>query len=182
MACKRLTKSETAREKRIFELSQVKEVPTEASYQIPFRHLCNLLQINSGDTDAVIAGLTDLLPSQEERLRERCVCAWNWISNYSPEDFRWVLRGSKEPLIELTEPLVKGIVDLHAVVERLDEYDEKQFSEEIYAIAHRHEINPPEFFKAAYLVLIGKERGPKLAGFVITCGKEKILPILGRYL
>ncbi len=172
----------TDKERRIFELSQVREVPTEASYQIPFRHLCNLLQINSGDSDAVIAGLTDLLPSQEKRLRERCVCAWNWITNYSPEDFRWVLRGSEEPLIELSQEAIKGIKELHAVVEHLEEYDEKQLSEEIYAVAHRNEIDPPELFKAVYLVLIGKERGPKLAGFVITCGKEKILPILGRYL
>ncbi|MDD3791155.1 MAG: lysine--tRNA ligase, partial [Sphaerochaetaceae bacterium] len=99
-----------------------------------------------------------------------------------PEDFRWVLRGSEEPLIELSQEAIKGIKELHAVVEHLEEYDEKQLSEEIYAVAHRNEIDPPELFKAVYLVLIGKERGPKLAGFVITCGKEKILPILGRYL
>ena len=33
------------RESRIYELSQVQKVPSEAPYQVPFRHLCNLLLI-----------------------------------------------------------------------------------------------------------------------------------------
>jgi len=171
-----------AREKRIYELSQVKDIPTELSYQIPFRHLCNLLQIHSGDIEAVITGLEDVTPGQLDRLRQRCVCAWNWITTYSPEDFRWVLRGEDDPLQELNEVFQKAVTDLHATVVTLEEFDEKQLSEEIYAIANRYEIAPPEFFKGIYSVLIDKERGPKLAGFIKTCGKEKILPILARYL
>ncbi|MDD4220684.1 MAG: lysine--tRNA ligase [Sphaerochaetaceae bacterium] len=171
-----------AREKRIYELSQVKDIPTELSYQIPFRHLCNLLQIHSGDIEAVITGLEDVTPGQLDRLRQRCVCAWNWITTYSPEDFRWVLRGEDDPLQELNEVFQKAVTDLHATIVTLEEFDEKQLSEEIYAIANRYEIAPPEFFKGIYSVLIDKERGPKLAGFIKTCGKEKILPILARYL
>ncbi|MDY0372380.1 MAG: lysine--tRNA ligase, partial [Sphaerochaetaceae bacterium] len=171
-----------AKERRIYELSQVKEIPTEISYQIPFRHLCNLLQINSGDTEAVIESLGDVTPGQLDRLRERCVCAWNWITTYSPEDFRWVLRGKEDALVALSEVSKKAVTDLHHAVANLDSYDEKQLSEEIYAIAHRYEIAPPEFFKEIYTILIDKERGPKLAGFIKTCGKEKILPILAKYL
>ncbi|MFA7371522.1 MAG: lysine--tRNA ligase [Sphaerochaetaceae bacterium] len=171
-----------AKEKRIYELSQVGEIPREASYQIPFRHLCNLLQISGGDIDAVVEGFDDLLPSQEKRLRERCVCAWNWISNYSPEDFRWILRGSNDPLAQIPDEMQAGIQELYTTVEALEKIDEKQLSEKIYEIAHRYEIEPPEFFKAIYTIIIGKERGPKLAGFIITCGKGKILPILKRHI
>lgn len=171
-----------AKEKRIYELSQVGGIPTEISYQIPFRHLCNLLQINGGDVDAVIAALGDVTSGQVERLRRRCVCAWNWISEFSPEEFRWVLRTEHDPLMDLSEVEREAVKQLHEVVGRLEEYDEKQLSEEIYEIAKRLSIEAPSLFKVAYGVLIGKERGPKLAGFVKTCGKEKILPILGRYL
>ncbi len=171
-----------AKEKRIYELSQVKGIPSEASYQIPFRHLCNLLQINSGDIDAVVASLPDVTPGQIERLRQRCVCAWNWISEFSPEEFRWVLRGEQDSLMELNAVQKSAIQQLHAAVSHLDDYDEKQLSEEIYAIAHNCNIEAPELFKVAYGVLIGKERGPKLAGFIKTCGKGKVLPILARYM
>jgi len=171
-----------AKERRIFELSQVNEIPTELSYQIPFRHLCNLLQIQGGNIDAVIASLEGITPSQEVRLRERCICAWNWISEFSPEDFRWVLSKVKDPAIQLTESMQKAINELHQVVGRLEEFEEKALAEEIYAIAARAEVDPPELFKAVYGLIIGKERGPKLAGFIKTCGKDKILPILQRYI
>ncbi len=171
-----------AKEKRIYELSQVKDIPTEISYQIPFRHLCNLLQINGGDIDAVISSLDGITPGQIDRLRQRCVCAWNWISQFSPEEFRWVLRSDHDPVMELEESEKKAIGMLFEVVSRLDEYDEKQLAEEIYAIAKDCELDAPHLFKVAYGVLIGKERGPKLAGFIKTCGKEKVLPILRRYI
>jgi lysyl-tRNA synthetase class 1 len=171
-----------AKERRIFELSQVGEVPTELSYQIPFRHLCNLLQIHSGNIDNVIASLDGITPSQEERLRQRCICAWNWISEFSPEDFRWVLSTPDQAKQVVEGPMLAALVDLHSVVGRLDDYDEKALAEEIYAIAARNEVAPPELFKVVYGVLIERERGPKLAGFIKTCGKDKILPILQRYL
>ena len=38
-----------------------------------------------------------------------------------------------------------------------------------------------DFFRLIYTVLINKEKGPKLAGFLKACGSETILPILKRY-
>ncbi len=170
-----------AKEQRIYELSQVEGIPSCASYQIPFRHLCNLLQVHSGDANAVITSLGDVLPEQVERLTQRCVCAYNWITTYSPEDFRWALTKDGDDLVSLSEVQKKGIKELEAAVERLDDFTEKELSEEIYRIANTLEINPPEFFSISYQILIAKEKGPKLAGFIKTIGKEKVLPILGRY-
>ena len=36
-------------------------------------------------------------------------------------------------------------------------------------------------FTATYLALIGKEKGPKLAGFMNTIGKKRVLEVLSRY-
>ena len=87
-----------AKEYRIYELSQVEEkMPSSMAYQIPFRHLCNLLQTNSGDIEAVVASQKDIKPDQVERFRTRCKCAWYWITECAPEDFKFALRedGSK---------------------------------------------------------------------------------------
>jgi lysyl-tRNA synthetase class 1 len=92
-----------------------------------------------------------------------------------------VLRKEDDPLMELDETQKKAINQLQDAVEHLEDFEEKQLAEEIYEIAKRCEINAPDLFKIAYGVLIGKERGPKLAGFIKTCGKEKMLPILSRY-
>ena len=171
-----------AKEKRIYELSQVNEIPTEPSYQIPFRHLCNLLQIHGGDKKAVLASLKDITPGQVERLNKRMECAWAWITTFAPEEFRWSLSSETTPLVEVSDNerlalrALKGFVE-----EKLDELSEKEFSAYLYEAAAAGGLESGPFFSLVYRVLISKERGPKLAGFIKICGKDKILPILSRY-
>ena len=58
---------------------------------------------------------------------------------------------------------------------------DKEFSNYIYKAAADNGLDNMDFFRAVYLALIGKEKGPKLAGFLGICGKEKVAPILKRY-
>ncbi|MDY2815527.1 MAG: lysine--tRNA ligase [Bullifex sp.] len=171
-----------AKEKRIYELSQVGEVPTEPSYQIPFRHLCNLLQIHSGDKEAVLRSLTDITESQAARLKQRMDCAWAWITTFAPEEFRWSLADEGTPLVEVSEGERRALSSLAASVRaHLDECTEKEFSNYLYEAAAAGELESAAFFSLVYRVLIGKERGPKLAGFIKTCGADRIATILERY-
>ena len=171
-----------ALEKRIYELSQVDAVPDEMPYQIPFRHLCNLLQIHLGDVDQALATLPDLKPSQEARVRRRAECAWYWITECAPEDFRFALRKPGE-LAELTEAEASALRALRdEVVAKLERYtDEKTLAEAIYAVAQARGMEPKQLFKTSYQALIGKDQGPRLAGFLRTIGKEKVLALLARY-
>ncbi|MGD1822984.1 MAG: lysine--tRNA ligase [Pleomorphochaeta sp.] len=172
----------TAKQKRIYELSQVDGIPTEPSYQIPFRHLCNLLQIHGGDINSVISSLDDISESQKERLIARCECAWAWITQFSPEDFRFALATEETDKIELDEKELTAVKALKEVVEKMDSFEtDKEFTNAMYACATDIELETSVFFKAVYTILIGKPKGPKLAQFMLTCGKSKILPILERY-
>lgn len=170
-----------AYEKRLYELSQVDRVPEEISYQIPFRHLCNLLQIHGMDVDAAISRLPDVHPAQRDRLVAKATCAKHWIEKYAPEDFRFHLQGEGDPEAVLDDGQRKAVRLLSVLVERMDGMDRKAFTEAMYACASDAGIETPAFFNAVYRVLIGKEKGPKLADFILTCGKEKVLPILRRY-
>lgn len=176
-----VSEKRAAKDKRIYELSQVGDVPSMESYQIPFRHLCNMLQIHGGNVDAVLGVLSGVHPDQVGRLRQRCQCAWNWITKFAPEEFRWVLSAPDSELVVLDDAMRTAIVDLADSVQKMDIEDEKALAEEIYAVAARCSVEPTELFKTTYLILIGKERGPKLAGFIKACGKEKVLPIFNRY-
>lgn len=171
-----------AKEKRIYELSQVTDaIPTEPGYQIPFRHLCNLLQIHSGDIEAVLNTLSDITPSQKDRLRTRCKCAWAWITTFAPEEFRWALCDA-DNIIEVSDAERKAIKELALYVdEHLDAMSEKEFSNFLYKAAEDNGLESGAFFGVLYRVLINRERGPKLAGFIKACGKDKILTILNRY-
>jgi len=171
-----------ALECRIYELSQVDKVPDEMPYQIPFRHLCNLLQIHLGDVEEVISTLPGLKPSQEARVRRRAQCAWYWITECAPEDFRFSLRQPGERAA-LSESEVEALRVLREdVVAKLEAYgSENEVAEAIFAVAQRCGIEPKQLFRASYQTLIGKDQGPRLAGFLHTIGKEKVLAILGQY-
>lgn len=172
------------KEDRIYELSQVdgSKIPTEAGYQIPFRHLCNLLQIFNGDEEKVFSRLEGITESQKERLRVRMQCAKNWLRDYAPEDFKFALSSESDALVELADNEKKAVQDFAGYIESyLDKMSEKEFSNYIYQAAGDNGLESGDFFRVVYMVLIGKEKGPKLANFVKSIGSETILPILRRY-
>ncbi|MDR1256188.1 MAG: lysine--tRNA ligase [Spirochaetaceae bacterium] len=177
-------KDETAYKKarRIYELSQVSDVPAVMPYQVPFRHLCSLLQIADGNIDAVISGFGDVKPEQQAGLRARCVCAMNWIDGYAPEDFCFKLRGAGERA-ELDGAEAEAVRELRdsviAVIEKFG--DDKSCAQAIYDAASRCGIESKALFRAAYMALIGKEQGPRLASFLRGIGKERLLAILSAY-
>jgi lysyl-tRNA synthetase class 1 len=163
------------REKRIYELSQVNGMPAAMPYQVPFRHLCNLLQINSGDIDAVIAFLGDVTPDQEATFRARGKCAWYWICECAPEGFRYTL-GEKTALDETEIAAVAKLTQ--DVIPRMDALSEKELGQSLYDLAALLAIDPKALFAACYKALIGKDQGPRLANFLKCIGRERLERIL----
>jgi lysyl-tRNA synthetase, class I len=178
-----------AKEARIYELSQIRPLEevrnAEPPLQVPFRHLCNLLQIHAGDLDAALRafpGVADQPPAEWERLRTRARCAWNWTQQFAPEDFRFTLKSGTEGRVGLDAPTLAALRALRAeVADRLDQYDEKTLNSRIYDIAREQELEPKDFFTSMYQVLVGKDHGPRLAGFIYTIGRDRILSILDAY-
>ncbi len=170
------------KESRIYELSQIDGIPEKMPYQLPFRHLCNLLQIHDGDTDGVIASLGDVEPEQVPALTVRAKCAWNWITQFAPEDFKYQLKKAGAEPEEFSAKEKAALAALyHEVAGGLETHDERSFAEAVYRIAQEGGFEPKDFFPVVYRALIGKERGPRLAGFIMTAGKERIAGILRPY-
>jgi lysyl-tRNA synthetase class 1 len=170
------------KEKRIYELSQVAEVPARMPYQAPFRHLCNLLQINSGDVDKTLDALPDLEAGERPLLRARAECAWRWITGFAPEDFRFSLRAAGEQPAAVSEEARKAIRELRGLIDtRFAALDEKALGEAIYSACAGAGIEPKTFFPQMYRALVGKDKGPRLAAFILNVGRERILDILGAY-
>ncbi len=168
------------KEKRIYELSQLDKPEADMPYQLGFRHLCNLLQINVGDIDKTIAALGNVKPAQEERLRQRLSCAWYWICECAPEDFRFMLKEEGAARIECGPSELAAIQGIKALVEAGPK-EEKPLSEAIFDVAKNNELEPKALFKIVYQALIGKDQGPRLAGFILTVGPQRIAKILSAY-
>lgn len=181
-----------AKEHRIYELSQVKEtMPESMAYQIPFRHLCNLLQVVSGNIDALITDLPDLQESQKKRFYTRCKCAWYWITECAPEDFRYSLFDTRHSDCASDQAMqeLQAVIDVCAenekiaikklisLIDSMDTFEEKEFGQNLYAVAQEAEIEPKALFTIIYKILINKEQGPRLAGFMKTIGKKRLQSI-----
>ncbi|MHC6201723.1 lysine--tRNA ligase [Breznakiellaceae bacterium SP9] len=172
------------RERRIYELSQV-NMPSAMPYQVPFRHLCNLIQIYDGDIERALLSL-DSAPTVEQlpTLRSRASCAKYWIENCAPEEFCFQLKSAGTgKAAGLSELECKGIRDLRTdVIERIDTFTEdKACAEAIYAVAAANDLDGKVLFRAAYQALIGKDQGPRLANFLRIIGKERLRGILSAY-
>jgi lysyl-tRNA synthetase class 1 len=185
------------RERRIYELSRVETAPGGKTgmppvmpYQVPFRHLCNLIQISGGDIDRAIADLEKAAaaagrPLKREQippLRARGACAKYWVEECAPEEFRFRLRPPGERA-ELAERELAGVRALRdAVVLRIETFaDDKSCAEAIYKAAEAAGLDGKALFRAAYQALIGKDQGPRLANFIRSISKEQLLEILAAY-
>jgi lysyl-tRNA synthetase class 1 len=69
---------------------------------------------------------------------------------------------------------------LEILKERLSskDYDETSLYNDFMDICKEANTNPADFFKAAYKIILNKERGPKLAGFIMLLGKDKVVELL----
>ena len=157
-----------------------------APLQFPFRTVCNFLMITAGDIEAALARFPEYseqaYAGEKERLVRRARCAWNWITNFAPDDFRFELKQGTEPPVDVTPEQARALQLLYDEVhDHLDEHDEKSLQNRIYELAEAAGAEKKEFFAAMYQVLIGKERGPRLGGFLFTIGRQRLLTILKPY-
>jgi len=183
------------KERRIYELSQISvngKTPhiddSSAPFQIPFRHLCNLIQIADGDIEKalsdIIAVNKELKPQQLSALKSRAQCAKFWVENCAPEDFRFrLLQAGGTPDRQLSDTEKNAVKILRDdVISGIEEFsDDKACASAIYAAAEKAGIDGKALFAAAYQALIGKEQGPRLASFLRTIDKERLLGILKEY-
>jgi len=178
-------KSKWYKNARIYELSQVAAVPTRQPYRIQFRHLTTLLQIHSGAVDAVIAFLGDVPPEDMDSFKVRAACAWNWLNNCAPDDFRFSLRRPSDGPVDLPDAsadLLRALRDLKTLVKtRLGRVPEKEFGAAMYDIVHEHELDSGEFFEALYLILIAKTKGPRMISFLHVLGAGLVSELLELY-
>ncbi|MEE9242412.1 MAG: lysine--tRNA ligase, partial [Nitrosopumilaceae archaeon] len=52
----------------------------------------------------------------------------------------------------------------------------------IYQIAKGNNIQPKDFFKTLYQIILSTNRGPKIGPFIIDIGRKKVSQTLSSYL
>ena len=95
--------------------------------------------------------------------------AINWA-----EDFK-TIAGST---IELTGPQRLAVEDLVSIVRT--ETDERVLQNSIFNLAKKYAVDPPDFFKLLYTILLGAPRGPRLGPYIKAMGSENVARALER--
>jgi lysyl-tRNA synthetase, class I len=160
-------------------LSMVDEgkVPKSMPFQAGFRHLTNILLQNELDIEKTVEYYKKELKNKldEERLRARAKCAMCWLKKYAPDDFTFTVNKKVPDEVKATlSQEQKAALHELATILREKKWDDKELHGECYTILKKHHLEGKDFFTACYKVLISKEKGPKLAGFLIELGDRAI--------
>lgn len=169
----KVDEKEEEKSKVAYELSYLGKIPKNIPYQPGFRHLTTLLQLYNLEVGKVIDYFEKELKKEHDkkRLRLRAECAKNWLQKYAPGEFRFTVQERCQVTLGKEERKI-----LRELAKRLKEkkWNEIELHEEFYVLCTNYNFPVKEFFKTAYRVLINKERGPRLASFILEIGKEKV--------
>ena len=98
-----------------------------------------------------------------------------WAENYAPAEYKIKLLDA--PAAEIVSKLsTEQKLALHDLEKDLlkKEFSEKELYTRAMEIAKARGLEAKEFFSAAYLVLLGREQGPRLAQFILAVGQEEV--------
>jgi lysyl-tRNA synthetase, class I len=175
---KQVGERELVKLKGLFEYCWVMKPPVKPSFHVPYNLMAFLVKMAPKDCQDQF--ITEKLQSYgylqknqqiDASLKQRIEYASNWIS-----DFEEI----KETSVVLTEQEKKAITSLISVLETAQEPDMIQNG--IFNSAKGNGLQPRDFFKILYTILMGAPQGPKLGPYVIAMGKQNVIAALQRSL
>ncbi|MBI2130310.1 lysine--tRNA ligase, partial [Candidatus Woesearchaeota archaeon] len=164
-------KKEETHLKRLYEISSMK---AEEPLNLAFSHAAMVAQAFHKE-DGIISCLKktgNYDENRRKRIFDRLRMAKIWLQKYAPEEMKFELQHEVPKDMNLTDLQKEALKKISASLLEND-YDDKTLFEEFYRIIKETGVKGPDFFRAAYNVLLNKDRGPKLAPFILAIGKEK---------
>jgi lysyl-tRNA synthetase class 1 len=165
---------ELAKLRGLFEYSWFLKPPSAPGTHVPYNLLVYLVTVAPPDKrrEYVESKLreygylkTQPLPDFERRLDY----AVNWAKDFTE---------IPETRITIPGPQKLGIEDLILVVK--SETDERIIQNSIFNIAKKYSLDPPEFFRLLYTILLGSPKGPRLGPYIKAMGSENVARALER--
>src|SRR3989344_5127406 len=148
--------------KRLFRISNLNE--PEEPLEITFSHAAIIAQVFSEEKDAVksMERTGQYKKEFHKRIFERIRNAKVWLDKYAPDDSKFILQKEVSKDLKLSTAQKEAVNKVADAISK-KEFTDKELHNEFYNICKPLGLNTADFFKAAYLVLFNKERGPKLA-------------------
>jgi len=165
---------EAAKLKGLYEYSWFLKPPQKPQTHIPYNLLVYLVTVAPSEkrleyVEAKLREYSYLKDGLPENLSERLDYAANWA-----KDFHEI----SETKIAFTNAQRLAIEDLISVVK--SESDERVIQNAIFSLAKKYSLEPPDFFRLLYMILLGSPRGPRLGPYIRAMGSENVARALER--
>ena len=162
---------------RAFELSQIKEISDTKNQTIPYRHLVTLVQSKESTNEIKktllkTGDIKKLNKFENGNLKSRVKCIKRWLNNHAPESVKFEIQ-EKAPDIKFNNEDLNRIKHLKEKIESID-WNPEAIHDSFYELQENHDTAANEYFRIMYLIILGKERGPRL-GFFLSTMKQKFV-------
>ncbi len=171
-----------AQETRIYQMSCPDRPPKTIPVQPNFRHAVTLVNIyrEVGKALGAVKEREKITREHDvERYRAVLERAKFWLERYASDRWKFTLQEKVDSKVKEGLTL-KQKQALGILAERLEagKMGEDELFNLFYTICKEVGVDSKEFFSKAYLVLIKKEQGPRLAPFILAVGQDKIAKLL----
>ena len=159
-------KMKEARLKGLYYYVNLRRAPPEPAQHVPYSLLVQLAGVAPEENHAqyIAKRLVDYRVARkiDDSLLQKIEYAYRWAREFS----------LAETHVELTEGERNALEDLSSKLN--GQRDPQMIQTLIFDTARSHGIEPPDFFRVLYKVLIGAERGPRLGPYIVDIGTQKV--------
>jgi lysyl-tRNA synthetase class 1 len=171
-------KKELAKLQGLYEYLWWLKPPSQSSVHVPYNLLVYLAKVAPKESEPqyITEKLKEYHFLEEKKeltsnLEERIRYALNWT-----QDFREISEGT----IKLGSEERQAIEELMQIMQT--EMDADQVQGAVFNLARKYNIQPGQFFRTLYTILLGTPTGPRLGPYLVAMGRKNVLDALERAL
>jgi lysyl-tRNA synthetase class 1 len=158
----------------LYEYSWLLRTPPAPSTHVPYNLLVYLVTVAQPEkrreyVESKLREYGYLRTQPTSDFEQRLEFAANWAKD---------LTEIPETRIAISGPQKLAVEDLISVVK--SETDERVIQNAIFNIAKRYSLEPPEFFRLLYSILLGSPKGPRLGPYIKAMGSDNVASALQR--
>ena len=160
--------------KGLYEYVNLLNPPKQSSIHINYRLLIELTKIFKEDrNERVMKKLIDygVIKNPETEVEKLIEIAGNYSDEFDEQE---------KIAVELDDISKKALDKLVKALQAEEEPEDIQNT--IYQIAKANDVQPKDFFKILYQIILGTSRGPKIGPFITDIGRKQVAKTLSEYL
>jgi lysyl-tRNA synthetase class 1 len=171
-------KMEETKLKGLYKYCWLMKPPNEPSIHVPYNVLTYLAKVapKGSEIEFIAEKLQSYGYIRDKSeitgdLKRRIEYALNWVS-----DFEEIT----ETRVELSHLEVSAIKYLIQKIQAESEAEKIQSA--IFEVARQNNLNPKDFFRTLYMILLGAPSGPRLGPYIVAMGRENVIKALKKSL